>query len=636
MRRPLSVLSALVVTVLVLAGCTGGPLPEIPQLPQLPGAAGPKVTVADGAAPSDTRPAGSLRVDQIVREGSQVALGLTLAATGEMDVSRGSIRVITNTGLEMKTASGTESRKIPARSVATLAVQVPLPEEPVGQLTVTGPGKLSVTVDVPESDGAVVWRPAPLRQVGLTQEPRQTEQSNIVFDTIRSEGLVTEVTYHATAPDNKHLNVCAYNFQDDRCRVEVAGGAVLPLLGRTAQSTGTGGRQQGTLRFLGEIDPTVTNLTLHISASTSSSGDLDPVQVTLPTHADSPTLAAAGDLTREPLTLTTPVVASEPERGHHIEVTRVDVLADRVQLHTKIQTGSDNLLLGALGRTSHLRSSAGDAFPLLGVSNSLSIRRGTTVEAVLVFQGAVPASVTELHAQLGNLYGTGKYLEFTVPVPAVDPAPPAPEGTLGEVAAEAPEPTVTVTPAPAPEPTATPAAKDRALTVAFSDIQPLPVSRATVLANPGSLVLGSEAPPQDQNADAEARAQQSLKDLGAQRTPDGWVLTLPETVLFDYNKYDIKADADAKLTEVGALLQHFADAEIRVQGHTDSTGSAEGNATLSENRAQAVATALSGKGVAASRMTVEGFGPDRPVASNATSEGQAKNRRVEIVLREKD
>ena len=74
--------------------------------------------------------------------------------------------------------------------------------------------------------------------------------------------------------------------------------------------------------------------------------------------------------------------------------------------------------------------------------------------------------------------------------------------------------------------------------------------------------------------------------------------------------------------------------QVAVQGHTDTDGSAEHNQDLSQRRAQAVADALSGQGVTSSRMTVEGFGFDRPVASNADDAGKAKNRRVEIVLRE--
>ena len=112
------------------------------------------------------------------------------------------------------------------------------------------------------------------------------------------------------------------------------------------------------------------------------------------------------------------------------------------------------------------------------------------------------------------------------------------------------------------------------------------------------------------------------------------MLTLPETVLFDYNEADIKPAAATKLTEVAELLAYFDRAQIAVQGHTDTDGSADHNKDLSQRRAQAVADALSGQGVASSRMTVEGFGFDRPVASNADDAGKAKNRRVEIVLSE--
>lgn len=124
--------------------------------------------------------------------------------------------------------------------------------------------------------------------------------------------------------------------------------------------------------------------------------------------------------------------------------------------------------------------------------------------------------------------------------------------------------------------------------------------------------------------------------MGAKRTPDGWVLTLPETVLFDYNSDVLRGDAGATLTKVAALLKHFSKAKIGVQGHTDNTGSSATNADLSNRRANSVADALAADGVAKSRMTIKGFGESRPIASNGTVAGRQKNRRVEIVLRQAD
>lgn len=90
--------------------------------------------------------------------------------------------------------------------------------------------------------------------------------------------------------------------------------------------------------------------------------------------------------------------------------------------------------------------------------------------------------------------------------------------------------------------------------------------------------------------------------------------------------------AQASLRSLGALLAAGA-ANVRIEGHSDGQGDAKVNLALSRKRADAVADALSAAGVARSRLQVEGLGQTRPVADNATSEGRAQNRRVEISVR---
>lgn len=335
MRRAFSMVA--LALALALTGCTGGG--ERPNVPQLPGG-GPKVVVSEDRAPSVTTADGSVRIDQVVRSGQNVAVAATIATAGRSNrLGRFSSDLTTNTGRKLELDKA-DDREMPPFSVATLTVQATLPDEGVTELRLTTARDLTVAIPLPAEDGATVWRPAPLRQVGLAQEPRQTSRARIVFDTVRSDGLVTEVTYHATVPDNERLDVCSYNFQDDKCRLVEPDGTVHPLLGRTEQAASNGGRAQGTLRFLGELDPANTRLTLYVSAATSGK-DLDPIDVTLPTHADSPTQAAAGDLTRDPSTLATPVTATATDRGASITVTRVDVLADRVQLTARLTAGHD-------------------------------------------------------------------------------------------------------------------------------------------------------------------------------------------------------------------------------------------------------------------------------------------------------
>jgi outer membrane protein OmpA-like peptidoglycan-associated protein len=72
--------------------------------------------------------------------------------------------------------------------------------------------------------------------------------------------------------------------------------------------------------------------------------------------------------------------------------------------------------------------------------------------------------------------------------------------------------------------------------------------------------------------------------------------------------------------------------EVVIEGHTDSTGTAEINRTLSQGRAESCMKYITSKGIKAGRMTAKGYGPDRPIADNATEEGREANRRVEFVI----
>lgn len=102
-------------------------------------------------------------------------------------------------------------------------------------------------------------------------------------------------------------------------------------------------------------------------------------------------------------------------------------------------------------------------------------------------------------------------------------------------------------------------------------------------------------------------------------------------ILFDTAKADLKPESEAAIGEVVTLLQANAALRIWVVGHTDNVGSAEANVTLSNARAASVVKALLQKGIDARRLAPHGVGPYAPVASNATEEGRAKNRRVELV-----
>ena len=90
--------------------------------------------------------------------------------------------------------------------------------------------------------------------------------------------------------------------------------------------------------------------------------------------------------------------------------------------------------------------------------------------------------------------------------------------------------------------------------------------------------------------------------------------------------------ARESLARFSGIVAQYPDIKIKIEGHTDNTGSVEKNNQLSLARATSVRDYLIGQGIAASRIAVEGFGPSKPATDNATAEGRATNRRVEIVL----
>lgn len=108
-----------------------------------------------------------------------------------------------------------------------------------------------------------------------------------------------------------------------------------------------------------------------------------------------------------------------------------------------------------------------------------------------------------------------------------------------------------------------------------------------------------------------------------------WVLQ--QDYLFDFDKAVVKSDYYPVLDGVVQIMNANPNLSVRLEGHTDSIGAAAYNQRLSEKRARAVMTYLINQGgVSASRLSTIGYGEERPVASNATKEGRATNRRVEL------
>lgn len=132
--------------------------------------------------------------------------------------------------------------------------------------------------------------------------------------------------------------------------------------------------------------------------------------------------------------------------------------------------------------------------------------------------------------------------------------------------------------------------------------------------------------------EAELRAQLQGTGVQVQRNGDQLNLIMPGNVTFNTNEYAIRNEFYPVLDSVAQVLYKYTDTNLLVTGHTDSTGSADYNYNLSNRRATSVANYLAQRGVNQSRLISQGMGPDRPIASNATEQGRAQNRRVELQI----
>ena len=123
----------------------------------------------------------------------------------------------------------------------------------------------------------------------------------------------------------------------------------------------------------------------------------------------------------------------------------------------------------------------------------------------------------------------------------------------------------------------------------------------------------------------------SASEIGKSLTAQGKVAIYG--ILFDTGKAEVKAESQASLEQIAAFLKAQPAVNLRVVGHTDSVGGFDSNMALSKRRAEAVAAVLAKEyGIAASRLIGHGAASMAPVASNASEEGRAKNRRVELVM----
>jgi outer membrane protein OmpA-like peptidoglycan-associated protein len=148
--------------------------------------------------------------------------------------------------------------------------------------------------------------------------------------------------------------------------------------------------------------------------------------------------------------------------------------------------------------------------------------------------------------------------------------------------------------------------------------------------------LAAEQAAREAAAEAQRQARADLtarlnRALPTRQTERGIVAEIAG-VQFAVGLADLRPEAREALARFAGIIGVYPSIQVKVEGHTDSTGSYETNQKLSLARAVTVRDYLVAQGVEASHIGVEGLGPDQPVADNATAEGRARNRRVEIIL----
>jgi len=133
--------------------------------------------------------------------------------------------------------------------------------------------------------------------------------------------------------------------------------------------------------------------------------------------------------------------------------------------------------------------------------------------------------------------------------------------------------------------------------------------------------------------------QGKAQDLAVKETAQELRIELAADILFDFDKADLKPQAQQALKQVAQIIRERAKSTVVIEGYTDAKGSDSYNQKLSERRAQSVRKWLiEREGIRAVKMTAKGYGKNKPVAPNTkpdgsdNPEGRQKNRRVEIVI----
>jgi outer membrane protein OmpA-like peptidoglycan-associated protein len=131
---------------------------------------------------------------------------------------------------------------------------------------------------------------------------------------------------------------------------------------------------------------------------------------------------------------------------------------------------------------------------------------------------------------------------------------------------------------------------------------------------------------------AELRSGFGNQQISVVNRGNDLLVRMPQDVLFAVDSAEVSPGIRSDLVVLADNLGRYQQSNVQIIGHTDNTGTASYNQSLSERRAASVASVLMGYGVPSTRLSAFGQGEDNPIASNLTPEGQAQNRRVDIVI----
>lgn len=176
-------------------------------------------------------------------------------------------------------------------------------------------------------------------------------------------------------------------------------------------------------------------------------------------------------------------------------------------------------------------------------------------------------------------------------------------------------------------------AADRSRAESAAAASALAAQKAQLETQMAALAADTAKVQRDHDALAERLSSALSRVAETTKTARGLVVNLPD-ILFDTGRATLKAKSQITLARLAGVISVFPDLNLRIEGHTDSTGGAALNAKLSKNRALSVFAFLKQQGVAEQRMKHEGYASKFPAAPNTNKPGRARNRRVEVVLAE--